>query len=164
MEVGGSKYGIRWKSTEAGGNRYGSKDASPWKSVGSRYGSRWNSTKVYMSRSQYGSSWMPIWKVVEVNGSLCGSSFKSVEVDKEVDGSQLTPLEVNMEVRGSQWKSVEVHMIRGSQWKSMELYVVVWGNRRRNIEASRSRWKSVEDSGSSCKFCRSSWKLVEYWM
>ena len=60
MEVGGSKYGIRWKSTEAGGNRYGSKDASPWKSVemdmGVR-GNQWNSVKVFLAVEVGGKAW-----------------------------------------------------------------------------------------------------------
>ena len=59
-----------------------------------------------MSRSQYGSSWMPIWKVVEVNGSLCRSAWKSVEMD--------------MGVRGNQWNSVKVFLaveVGGKAWK-----------------------------------------------
>ena len=56
-----------------------------------------------MSRSLHGSSWKSIWKVVEVNDSLCRSSWKSVEVAR-VDGRQLKSVEINMEGRGDQWK------------------------------------------------------------
>ena len=71
-----------------------------------------------------------VGEVIEINGSLCRSSWKSVEADV-VSGSQYKSLEMNMEVRVSQWKWVEV-------------YMVVCGSRRANMKASGSRWKSVE--------------------
>lgn len=119
------------------------------KAGGSRYGSRWKPIKLDMEarRGLHGSS----WKSMEVGGSPGSSIWKLLKVDVTVGGSCWN-LKKLVEVFGRQKKLVEVN---GSWWKVNGS----WWKSRKHMEASGSRWRSVEVAGNS-ENCGKLWKAM----
>ena len=106
-----------WQSDEVSGSRVNrSRSNSTWKLLEVN-GSRWT----YVWKLVY-NRWKPV-DAHDIDGSMCGISWKLVEVDTEAGRCLYGSW---WKHNGSSWKSM---VVNGSRWKSASNLVEVGGSR-----------------------------------